>query len=157
MKYLSVADILDIWGNIFLKEVRPGIRSYDLLESAVNKPKISFGGQDLYEGVITKAVVLCEAMIKNHPFIDGNKRTSVMAMLAFLESNGYDTSTIPDDVLYDIAVGFAENFLEREEVVSILKRFLLKHIGNYAPYVEGGFVRVYENAFMSEKYQKFWF
>ena len=136
MKYLSVADILDIWGNIFGKDVLPGVRSYDLLESAVNKPKASFGGYDLYEGVITKAVVLCEAIIKNHPFIDGNKRVGVMAMLTFLERNGYNTSKIPDDVLYDVAVGFAKGSLEREEAVSILERFLLEHIEDYASYVE---------------------
>ena len=137
MKYLSVADILDIWGNIFGREGLAGVRSYDLLESAVNKPKASFGGHDLYEGVITKAVILCEAIIKNHPFIDGNKRAGVMAMITFLEINDYDTSKIPDDVLYDIAMGFARGSLKREEAVRIIERFLFEHINDYISYVRG--------------------
>ena len=136
MKYLSIADILDIWGNIFGREGLAGVRSYDLLESAVNKPKASFGGHDLYEGTITKSVILCEAIIKNHPFIDGNKRVGVMAMLAFLERNGHNTSNIPDDVLYDIAMGFAKGSLEREEAISMIERFLLEHAKDYISYVK---------------------
>ena len=124
MKYLNLADILYIWASILGEECLTGIRSYDLLESAVNKPKASFEGQELYKDDITKAVVLCEAIIRNHPFIDGNKRTGVIAMLTFLEINRYDTSGIPDNVLYDIAVGFAEGSLGREEVGSLLKNFL---------------------------------
>ena len=124
MKYLSVADILYIWASISGEEALAGIRSYDLLESAVSKPKASFGGQDIYEGPVVKAVVLCEAIIKNHPFVDGNKRTGVIAMLTFLEINGYDTSSIPDDLLYDIAMGFAEGSLKREEVAGLLEHFL---------------------------------
>lgn len=62
-------------------------------------------------------MVLCEAIIKNHSFIDGNKRAGVMAMITFLEINDYDTSKIPDDVLYDIAMGFAKGSLKREKAV----------------------------------------
>jgi len=133
MRYLSVAEVIDIWANIFGKERLAGIRDYKLLESAVNKPKATFGGKDLYEGVLMKAVVLCEAIIKNHPFTDGNKRVGVLALLEFLEVNGYDTSKIPDDVLYNIAVGFASGKLKRKEAIRMLKPFL--QIESYIAYV----------------------
>ncbi len=137
MKYLTVEDVLELYSRIFINlGGRVGLRDVALLESAVNKPKASFGGHDLYEGVVVKAVVLCEAIIKNHPFIDGNKRVGIMAMLRFLEINGYDTSKIPDDVLYNIAVGFAKGSLDREEAASMLERFLFEHVEDYASYVE---------------------
>ena len=134
MKYLTVRDVLELYSRIFVNlGGKVGIRDVALLESAVNRPKASFGGHDLYEGVITKAVILCEAIIKNHPYIDGNKRVGVMAMIRFLEVNDYDTSRIPDDVLYDIAMGFAKGSLKREEAVRMVERFLFEHVKDYIP------------------------
>lgn len=125
MRYLTVEDIIELYTRIFVHlGGRAGLRDIALLESALNQPKASFGGRDLYMGTVTKAVVLCEAIIRNHPFTDGNKRVGVLAMLRFLEINGYDTSGIPDDILYDIAVGFAEGSLKREDAVRMIIHFL---------------------------------
>ena len=124
MRYLSVAEALNVWANIFGEEAIPGVRDFGLLEAAVEKPRTSFGGEEIYRDTVEKGVVLCEALIKNHPFVDGNKRTGVVAMLLFLNLNGYDTSYVPDDLLYDIATGFAEGYLKREQAVTELRRFL---------------------------------
>ena len=124
MRYLSVAELLNVWANVFGEETIPGVRDFGLLEAAVEKPRTSFGGQEFYKDAVEKGVVLCEALIKNHPFVDGNKRTGVVAMLLFLDLNGYDVSEVPDDLLYNIAMGFAEGQLEREQAVSELRRFL---------------------------------
>ena len=128
MRYLSLAEILDVIANVFEEKEVAGIRSWDLLESAIGKPKSSFGGVELYEGVLLKSLVLCEALIKNHPLLDGNKRTGVIAMLIFLEMNGHNTTRIPDDILYEVAVGFADGSLGREEAVELLKPFLIKDV-----------------------------
>ncbi len=128
MKYLTLEEILDIWANIFGKEKISGLRDLSLLESAVNKPKLSLEGKDLYEGVLLKAVVLCEAIIRNHPFVDGNKRVGIIALLEFLEMNGYDTSHIPDDILFEIAMGFASGKLTKEEAVNMIRPFLLNRL-----------------------------
>ncbi|NPA42048.1 MAG: type II toxin-antitoxin system death-on-curing family toxin [Aquificae bacterium] len=134
MRYLSVNDVLALYVSIFKKlGGRIGLRDISLLESAVDKPKASFSGLDLYEGVLVKAIVLCEAIIKNHPFVDGNKRVGVLALLEFLEIDGYDTSKIPDDVLYDIAMGFASGELKREEAVKMIEPFLLSE--SYTAYL----------------------
>lgn len=66
-----------------------GIRSYSMLDSALNQPKMVFGGEELYPSLIDKTTALGFSMLKNHPFIDGNKRIAHAAMQAFLILNGY--------------------------------------------------------------------
>lgn len=67
-----------------------GVRDEGLLESAVYRPQASFGGADLYPDVFSKAAALGHSLIKNHPFIDGNKRTGFEALRLFLRINGLD-------------------------------------------------------------------
>lgn len=65
-----------------------GLRDEGLFESAIETPFQTFGGQDLYPTLIEKAARLAYGLIKNHPFLDGNKRIGAHAMLVFLEING---------------------------------------------------------------------
>ena len=65
-----------------------GVRDIGLLEMAVYSPFASFGGEDLYKTVDEKAEQLCNSLIRNHPFLDGNKRIGILAMLVFLDLNG---------------------------------------------------------------------
>lgn len=60
-----------------------GIRDERLLESAVAAPFQSFGGEELYPSVPRKAARLCYGLIRNHVFLDGNKRIGIYALLAF--------------------------------------------------------------------------
>ena len=66
-----------------------GIRDLALLESALFRPQTTFGSEDLYSTVFDKAAALMHSIILNHPFLDGNKRTGVVAGIIFLELNGY--------------------------------------------------------------------
>jgi death on curing protein len=59
-----------------------GVRDEGLLEAAIARPYQTFDGNDLYPGAIEKAAAIFESVLKNHPFIDGNKRTSFLAMFA---------------------------------------------------------------------------
>jgi death-on-curing protein len=52
-----------------------GVRDEGLLESAIARHFQTFGGDDLYPSTFEKAAALCESLIVNHPFVDGNKRT----------------------------------------------------------------------------------
>jgi death-on-curing protein len=65
------------------------IRDIDLLLSAVARPQASFNDQDLYPDIFTKAAALMDLLIRNHPFIDGNKRTGISAAGLCLRRNGY--------------------------------------------------------------------
>jgi death-on-curing protein len=66
-----------------------GVRDLGLLESAVARPQATFGGEDLHPDLFLKAAALLHALIQNHPFVDGNKRTGALAVILFLELNGY--------------------------------------------------------------------
>jgi death-on-curing protein len=65
-----------------------GIRDENLLDSAVNAPFQTYEGEYLYKSLEAKVARLGYFLIKNHPFIDGNKRIGMLAMMAFLELNG---------------------------------------------------------------------
>ena len=66
------------------------MRDEGLLESAVYRPQASFGGHDFYPDLFTKTAALGHSLIKNPPFVDGNKRTGFEAMRLMLRLNGYD-------------------------------------------------------------------
>lgn len=63
-----------------------GIRDQGLLDAALNRPYQTFDGQELYPTAVEKAAAILESIVKNHPFIDGNKRTGyVLARLILME------------------------------------------------------------------------
>ena len=66
-----------------------GMRDGRLLRSALARPHTSFGGQDLYPTLFEKAAALFESLIRNHPFVDGNKRVAWECLDLLLELNGY--------------------------------------------------------------------
>ena len=67
-----------------------GIRDMGLLESALESPFQSYGGEELYPSIQAKAARLCYGLVKNHAMIDGNKRLECHTMLVFLALNGYE-------------------------------------------------------------------
>ena len=66
-----------------------GIRDDGLLESALNAPFATFGGQYLYPSVQAKAAQLGFGLVCNHPFVDGNKRIGAMMTQLLLKWNGF--------------------------------------------------------------------
>ena len=66
-----------------------GIRDEGLLDSALNAPFGAYGEYELYPTVADKAVRLCYGLVKNHPFVDGNKRIGAIALLVTLDLNHY--------------------------------------------------------------------
>lgn len=79
-----------------------GIRDNGLLDSALNTPFQTFTGQDLYPTVLKKAARLGFGLIRNHPFIDGNKRIGTHAMLVFLEINNISLSYEDEELIATI-------------------------------------------------------
>ena len=99
----------------------PGVRDEALLESAVDAPEAGFGGQELYSGVEAKAARLAFGLVRNHPFVDGNKRVGVLAMLVTLEGNGV-VLEVSDTDLIALGLGLAEGKLDTEEVAVWIRR-----------------------------------
>lgn len=90
MKYLTPQDILVIHARIIdAIGGSHGIRDTGLLASLAERPKASFGGKEMYSGILEKAAVYLESLVHYHVFVDGNKRTSIAAAARFLFLNGY--------------------------------------------------------------------
>lgn len=66
-----------------------GVREIGMLESAAARPRATFSQQELYPDLFAKAAALMESLAKNHPFLDGNKRTAITAAGIFLQINGF--------------------------------------------------------------------
>ena len=87
-----------------------GLRDEGLLESALAAPFQTFDGQPLYQSLQQKAVRLCCGLVKNHPFLDGNKRIGAHAMLVFLALNGVELDYTQEElsnIILQIAAGAA--------------------------------------------------
>ncbi len=65
-----------------------GVRDLSMLLSALGRPQASFDGLDLYPDIFAKAAALMDSLIRNHPFVDGNKRTGIASAGIFLLKNG---------------------------------------------------------------------
>lgn len=66
-----------------------GVRDFSLLHSAVERPKATFEGTDLYPTIFDKAAALLQSLCLNHPFTDGNKRTAWSSTHKFMWDNGF--------------------------------------------------------------------
>lgn len=88
MSYLTAEQVLFIHYRL-IEETggSHGIRDVALLQSAVARPMATFGGDDLYPDIFSKSGALMHSIIKKHPFVDGNKRTSITAASLFLIRN----------------------------------------------------------------------
>lgn len=98
MNYLTVEQVLFLHARL-LEETggSHGVRDIALLDFAVARPQATFGGQDLYPDLFSKAAALMQSLIRNHPFVDGNKRTGIAAAALFLRQNGRRlTATNPE-------------------------------------------------------------
>ena len=88
-----------------------GVRDYNLLDSALENPFQSFGGEELYPTIQAKAARLGYGLIKNHCMIDGNKRIGTHAMLVFLALNGIELKYTQKELyetILDVAAGNIE-------------------------------------------------
>lgn len=99
-----------------------GIRDIGLLESALETPFQSYGGEELYPSIQAKAARLCYGLVKNHAMVDGNKRIGVHAMLVFLSINGYELEYSQKE-LSDLILDVAADKKQYEDVL----QWLLEH------------------------------
>jgi death on curing protein len=109
IRFLSVADVIQIHANtIRLDGGSPGLRDHGLLDAAVAMPRQQFGGAYLHEDLAAMAAAYIFHLVKNHPFVDGNKRCAVMAAFVFLDANGVTLGTPPkalEAIIRHIAAG----------------------------------------------------
>lgn len=99
---------------------RPGVRAFDLLQSAIAAPAATFGGAFLHDGLHEMAAAHLFHVVRDHPFVDGNKRSGLIAMLAFLGLNGLRLDADPD-ALADLVTGVADGHTSKAEIAVFVK------------------------------------
>ena len=112
MKILSKRQILILHEHLISETGwQSGLRDEGLLESALAAPVAAFGSEDLYPTLVQKAARLGYGLVRNHAFVDGNKRIAAHAMLTFLALNGVEpryTQQELSDIFLKLAAGEAE-------------------------------------------------
>jgi death-on-curing protein len=99
MIYLTAEQILFLHARLVAETGGShGVRDLSLLLSAVSRPQTSFDDQDLYSDLFTKAGALMDSLLRNHAFVDGNKRTGIAAAALFLRINGYWLEVTNDEL-----------------------------------------------------------
>lgn len=99
-----------------------GIRDIGMLKSAIGRPFATFGGEDLYPDIFMKCGALIQSIVKNHPFIDGNKRTAFVSTIVLLKLNNY-LLTIPQKGAVEFMLQVANEDLSVDEISSWLKKY----------------------------------
>ncbi len=98
------------------------VRDVGLLESALAMPAATLGGELLHPSLEEQAAACLFHLVKNHPFVDGNKRTGLVAMLVFLGLNGRRLEA-PDNELIDLVLGVAEGRVTKADVAVFVRRY----------------------------------
>ncbi|MCK8826437.1 type II toxin-antitoxin system death-on-curing family toxin [Natroniella acetigena] len=98
-----------------------GIRDEELLDSALEQPKATFDESYLHDSIFKMASAYGFHLCKNHPFIDGNKRITLVAMDTFLQKNGYEI-TASEKETYKIIIALSSGEISKEELTKWLKQ-----------------------------------
>jgi len=124
--FLALETVLKIHGESLARfGGLDGIRDQGLLESAIAAPQATFGGVFLHEDLFAMAAAYLFSIVKNHAFLDGNKRTGLGCALAFLDVNGI-TLEDPTPLLYDATMGVAEGKLDKDGLAMLLRQLARK-------------------------------
>jgi death on curing protein len=111
--YLHEQSILDFGGS-------NGVRDQGLLESAIDRPNATFAGEELYLTLYLKAAAILESIVKNHPFVDGNKRTGWASCAALMRFSGFKF-TLTEEEAYDFVIRVASSHLELEDIALFIE------------------------------------
>jgi death on curing protein len=102
-----------------------GVRDENLLTSTVLTPQSSFGGKSPYADIVEIAAAYLFYICKNHPFLDGNKRTAMMAAIVFLRLNGVEPA--PDSAEWErFMLDVASSTITRDDTTRRLRKLLKK-------------------------------
>ena len=116
MKYLTKRQILLLHSQLLASTGgAQGIRDEGLLESALDSPLAGFSEEEFYPSTESKAARLAFGLVNNHPFVDGNKRIGILALLITLEGNGI-VIDVSDDDLIDLGTRLASGDVDTDGV-----------------------------------------
>ncbi len=118
MRYLGLAEVLELHRLVVADTGGSSeLRDIGLLLSALAQPRTTFEGHDLHPSLFEKATALCFSLVKNHPFVDGNKRVGHAAMETFLVLTGFELEADVDAAETAI-LGVASGAVGREVLLA---------------------------------------
>ena len=121
-EFLTLEDVLRIHDDqISRYGGGPGLRDPGLLTSAVETARATFDGALLHTDLFEIAAAYLFHIVRNHPFIDGNKRTGTVAALVFLDLNNVEVSA-KTDALVDLVLRIATSRIGKTETAEFLRR-----------------------------------
>jgi death-on-curing protein len=124
--FLTLAEVLEIHQDQIARYGGdPGLRDMDLLKSALGMPAATFGGEFLHTDMFEMAAAYLYHLVKNHPFIDGNKRVGAVAAIVFLALNGYEFDA-PEEDFADMVLAVARGELDKAEVAVTIRNWTAK-------------------------------
>lgn len=97
-----------------------GIRDKRLLISAIGQAELVLFDEPVYKHAYEIAAVYVYHIIKNHPFIDGNKRVGILVAITFLRINGLNVQTNNKE-LYNLAIDIASSKIDKQTVMKFFK------------------------------------
>ena len=97
-----------------------GVRDLALLQSALAMPQAKFAGEWLHPSLPEMAGAYLFHLVRNHPFVDGNKRTGLISAIAFLGLNDVELVATPEE-LVEVVLGVAERRTDKAQVAVFLK------------------------------------
>lgn len=100
------------------------VKDLGLLDSALARPQTTLFGEDAYPSLELKAAAMMHSFIKNHPLVDGNKRTSWLLLVSFLVINGFQHDFTTDQG-FEFTLGMATDAYSLEDAASIIKSHLV--------------------------------
>ena len=122
--FLELEDVLDFHDELLERHGgETGIRDLGLLESAMAQPKARFGGEYLHENLFLMASAYAFHIAENQPFLDGNKRTGLLAALTFLDLNGVPIEA-PSNRLYKAMLAIAEGRLDKSGLADLFRELV---------------------------------
>ncbi len=120
-RFLEFDEILEIHRDqIELYRGTPGIRDAALLRSVLAMPSAGMAGEYFHSDLIEMGAAYVFHIVKNHPFVDGNKRVGAVAALVFLELNGVEIQ-IPEVGLFDLIMGVSRGEASKSGVAEFLR------------------------------------
>jgi death-on-curing protein len=128
---VTVHDLTPEWVVAYHREVMlssgssPLLVAPEKLESALYRPQAEAFGTEAYPTLDAKAGALLQGLLIAHPFLDGNKRAAVGAMLSFLELNGVALGA-DEDLLYDFVIAVTTGELREVPDIAARVRDLFK-------------------------------
>jgi death-on-curing protein len=119
--FLSVAEVIALHDvQLVAFGGAAGLREPGLLESAVAMPQMGFGEEYVHADLEEMAAAYLFHLVKNHPFVDGNKRVGFHAAYVFLALNGI-VLDMPEGAAYDLVIATAEGPATKAEIAAAFR------------------------------------